>query len=210
MTLKIKINWNGAKLKEAKAAAQAGKPFTLLEGLKLDFRFIILSIIVCAAVFGYGLARIRPMQKELVEIKSKRVQISSLTANDTLDAFSELGSRYRKKIRALDDLLKNQMYATYPLDAIPAALPGGVWLEGFDLGKRKDGSIELTLTGEVYLEDNDKEFESVSIFLANLKKDPDFSRYFKEINISSIDQKLVENKSVTVFSIVCRNIPEKK
>jgi len=207
--LKIKINLIGAKLKAAKAVAQAGKPFNLLEGFKLDFKFIILGIVVCAAVFGYGLTRIRPMQDELVGIKAKRVRISSITANDSLDQLSALGSKYREKINTLDNLVKNQMYATYPLDAIPQALPGGVWLESFNFTQKESGAVELSLNGEVYLEDHDREFEAVGIFLGNLKKDPEFSRYFKQINIISIDQKPVEKKTVMVFSIACKNLPEK-
>ncbi len=208
--IKIKINLIASRLKAAKAATQVTKPFSLLEGVKLDFKFIIIGIVVCLAVFGYGLIRIRPVQQELVDIKSKRVRIISPVDSDNLDELSAWGSKYKKKVATLDNLVKNQMYATYPLGAIPRALPGGVWLESFKLVQNKSGSIELSLTGEVYLEDNEKEFESVSVFLANLKKDPEFSKYFKEINISSIDQKPVEGKSVTVFTIACKQLPEKK
>ncbi len=208
--IKIKINLIGARLKAAKAAVQTGKPFSLFEGLKLDFKFIIIGIVVCAAVFGYGLMRVQPMQNELVEIKGKRVKISSAVANDSLEALMALGSKYKKKVAVLDNLVKDQMYATYPLNVIPQALPDGVWLESFNLIQAKSGAIELTLGGQVYLGDSAKEFESVNIFLTNLKKDAEFSKYFKEINIGSIDQKLIEKKSVTVFSIACKKPVEKK
>lgn len=211
--IKIKINLIGARLKAAKAVIQMGQPISLaklLEGVKIDFKFIILGIIICAAVFGYGFIRIQPLQKELDEIKSKRVKISSSIASNSLEDLSALSSQYREKVRILDNLVKNQMYATYPLDAVPQALPSGVWLESFTLVQNKGSSIELSLKGEVYLDDNDKEFEAVSIFVANLKKDPEFSKYFKEINISSIDQKSIEKKSVTVFSIICKKPTEKK
>lgn len=208
--LKIKINLVGARFKAAKAPGEGWRPLVLLEGLKLDFKFIILGIVVCAAVFGYGLMRMKPLQEELAKIKGKRVKINSIVANDSLDALSALGAKYKKKIVTLDNLVKNQMYATYPLDAIPSALPGGVWLENFSLAQKIGGKIELTLSGQVYLENGEKEFESVNVFLVNLKKDPVFSRYFKEIAINSIDQKLVEGKNLTVFTIVCQSFPEKR
>ncbi len=208
--LKIKINLIEAKLKAAKAVAEGWKPLALLEGFKLEFKFIILGVVVCAAVFGYGLTRIKPMQEELAEIKSKRVKINSAVTNDSFDVLSALGVKYKKKIVALDNLVKNQLYATYPLDVIPAALPKGVWLGNFSLVQKRGGRIELILSGQVYLENGEKEFESVNVFLINLKKDPVFSQYFKEITINSIDQKPAGDKNLTVFTIVCQNFPEKK
>jgi len=208
--LKIKINLIGARLKAARVVAQVGKPFALLEGLKVDFKFIILGIFVCVAVFGYGLVRIRPMQGELIEIKSKRVKISSIAANDSLDALSALGSKYKKKIRTLDDLVKNQMYATYPLDAIPRALPGGVWLGNFSFNQNRNGVLELLLNGQAYLENSDKELELVDAFLQNLKSDPVFSKYFKEMSIKSVEQKTEQGKNVVMFTITCNSFPEKK
>jgi len=208
--LKFKINLIEVRIKAAKAIAEGWRPLALLEGFKLDFKFIILGVIVCAAAFGYGLARIKPIQEELAEIKNKRIKINSAVTNDSFDTLSALGSKYKKKIVTLDNLVKNQLYATYPLDVIPAALPTGVWLENFSLAKKREAGIELILSGQVYLENGEKEFESVNVFIVNLKKDPVFSKYFKEITINSIDQKLIEDKNLTVFTIVCQSFPEKK
>jgi hypothetical protein len=180
-----------------------------LEGLKLDPKFIILGVIVCALAFGYGLMRVKPLREELNEIKNKRIKIDSVSVNDSFDKLTDLNSKYKKKIATLDNLVKNQMYATYPLEAIPAALPKGMWLESFNLSQRKPG-VELILNGQVYLESGEKEFESVNVFLTNLKKDPEFSSYFREIAISSIDQKMILDKSVTVFTITCQSSAEKK
>lgn len=208
--LKIKINLVEARLKAGKAVGERWKPFGLLEGLKLDFKFIILGMVVCAAVFGYGLMRIKPIQEELAEIKGKRVKIDSVVGDDSLGSLSALGAKYKKKIVTLDNLVKNQMYVTYPLEAIPALLPEGVWLENFSLTKKIGGRTELMLNGQVYLENGEKEFDSVNLFLTSLKKDPVFSKYFKEIIISSVDQKPAGDKSLTVFTIVCQNFPERK
>ena len=105
--------------------------------------------------------------------------------------------------------MKNQLYATYPLDAIPRALPEGAWLTSFNLSQKKDGSQELILNGYVYLDNSEKEFDSVNVFLTNLKKDSVFANYFQEMVINSIDRKTVRSKSVAVFTIVCKNFPEK-
>jgi len=208
--LKIKINLIGSRLKAARSAMAAGNPFVLLEGIKLDFKYIFLGVVVCLAVFVQGVMRAQTRQQELEVIVSKRVKISTVTASDDLQELSNVSFKYKKKIAALDNLVKNQMYATPLLSAIPRALPKGVWLESFSLSQTKDLPLELILDGEVYLEDGDQEFESVNIFLANLKRDSVFSGYFKEITIGSIDRKNVQDINVVSFKIICKNFSEKK
>jgi len=207
-SLKIKINLIGARLKVAQAGA--GNPLALLEGVKFDLRYIFLGAVVCVAVFGYGLMRTQATRQELAAIKNKRIKISTVFTNDNVQELSSVSSKYKKKITALDNLVKNQMYVTPLLSTIPRALPKGVWLESFNLGQTKGMPMELVLNGGVYLEDGDQEFESVNIFLTNLKKDPVFSKYFKEIAIGFIDRKVEDNINIAVFKITCRNFPEKK
>ena len=206
--LKIKINLVNVRLKASRAVSAGGDLLALLEGIKLDFKFVFLGIAICVAAFGYGLMRRQPVQDELALIKNKRVKISSIV-NDNFEELSAVNFKYRKKISTLDKLVKNQMYATYPLDAIPRALPEGAWLTSFNLSQKKDGSQELILNGYVYLDNSEKEFDSVNVFLTNLKKDSVFANYFQEMVINSIDRKTVRSKSVAVFTIVCKNFPEK-
>jgi len=137
--LKIKINLIAAKLKAAKVIAAGLQPSNLLEsiktlseGVKLDFRYLALGIAVCTAVFVYGFIRIQPIQGEISIIKSTRAKIHSIVESGNLEELSTLNSKYRKKITTLDNIIKNQIFVTYPLNAIPAAMPKGVWLNNFN------------------------------------------------------------------------------
>ncbi len=207
--LKIKINLIGSRLKASRAAATSS-PFALLEGIKLDLKYVFLGAVVCIAVFGHGIMRTQLKQKELEEIKNKRVNISTVLASDDFQELSTISTKYDKKIAALDKLVKNQMYVTPLLSSIPQALPKGVWLESFNLTQSKGEPMQLDIVGQVYLEDSDKEFELVNIFLANLKRGRVFPQYFKEIAIGSIDRKSVQDKNIAVFKITCKNFPERK
>jgi Tfp pilus assembly PilM family ATPase len=206
--LKIKINLVGSRLKAARAAAAVGNPLALLEGVKIDLKYIFLGVVVCIAVFGHGLIRTQTTQQDLDAIKNKRIKISTAVASD--QELAGVNSRYKKKVAALDNLVKNQMYLTPLLSTIPRALPKGVWLESFNLSQNKGEPLQLVLNGQVYLENSDQEFESVNIFITNLKKDPVFSKYFKEIAISFVDRKNLQDKLLAVFKITCKNFPEKK
>lgn len=207
--LKIKINLVGSRLKAARAVAAAGTPLALLEGIKLDLRYIFLGAVICIAFFGYGLMRTQTKKQELDAIRNKRVKISSIVS-DNFEELSAIDSKYRKKIAALDNLVKNQMYVTPLLNNIPRVLPRGVWLESFNLTQSKDAPWELVINGQVFLKNGEQEFDSVNIFLTNLKKDPIFSSYFNEIVIGFIDRKDMLGQSITVFKITCKKLAEKK
>jgi len=208
--LKIKINLIGSRLKAARAAAAAGNPLALLEGVKVDFKYLFIGAIICIGVFMHGVMRTQVAQQELNDIKNKRVRVRSVPATDNFQELSSASAKYTKRIATLDNLVKNQLYVTPLLNAVPRALPKGVWLESFTLTQSKEVPLELVLNGQVYLTDGEQEFESVNIFLTNLKRDPVFARYFKEIAIAFLDRKDVLGRNLAVFKITCKNLPEKK
>lgn len=208
--IEIKINLVTAKLKATRAAAPGFKPFTLLEGFKLDLKFVLLGLAVCVAVFAYGLMRMQPVRQGLAAVKGEGLKANSVLAAKDYETLSALDAKNNNRIAALNKLIKERLYATYSLDVIPRALPEGAWLSGLSLKQNKDGSLELVMSGQVDLGDSDKEFDAVNVFLGNLKNDPAFSKYFKEMAITSIDQKPVGQQTVAVFNIVCKGLAEKK
>jgi len=58
----------------------------------------------------------------------------------------------------------------------------------------------------VYLADadSDKEFAALNQFVMNLKGNPEFSKYFKEINITSLDRRQLGNLTTVIFLISCK------
>ncbi len=207
--LKIKINLIGSRIKAAKAAASVGSPLAFFEGLKVDLKYLFLGIVLCVAVFSHGLMRTQGKQQELTAVINGRVKIGS-AASDNFEDLNALSSKYNRKIIALDNLVKNNTYITPLLSAIPRNLPPGVWLSSFSLNQAKDMSVDLELSGQVYLKDGEQEFESVNIFLANLKKDPLFAKHFRDIAISYIDRGRLQERSIAVFKIACKNSRGKK
>jgi len=61
------------------------------------------------------------------------------------------------------------------------------------------------MEGMAYLEDSNKERNLVNQFLTQLKEAPILIKYFKEIDIVTLDRRQSGNSSVTNFSISCRN-----
>ena len=208
LALKVKINLFNIRQKSDSAKGKEDV-FAFLEGVKVDFRVIFLGILICAATFGYGIYRMQPLREELNVIKEKRPKVASASEGEDSAFLVARDKNLKKKLNNLDSLIKDQLYATYFLDIIPRALPEGAWLTKFTSTRKEDGRPEVMIEGEAYLGDSDKEFEAVNTFLSNLKANQFFSKNFKEITITSVDRRLVLDKSVAVFSIACKNYPEK-
>jgi len=208
-TIKTNISVN---LLAAKERAQLTKEkvvekeiISLLRGLKLDYRLVTLGLLICIATFGWGLYRMQPLRQELNRIIGLRLHVTTINPSATYQELTNIDSEYKRKLNALDNLIKKQLYATEPLDAIPRAIPQGVWLTNFSLNKKEQGKAELILGGTAYLSDSDKEFEAVNKFIVNLKEDAEFNKYFKEINITFLDHgQLDQSTKATNFSISCK------
>ncbi len=207
--LKVRINLFSI-LQKADSSRGKDSISALMEGVKIDFKVLSLGVLICAATFGYGIYRMQPLREELLSIRNNRPTVTSGSADEDYAILAGRDMSLKKKLGNLDGLIKNQLYATYFLDIIPRALPDGVWLTKFASMRKEDGRPEVAIEGEAYLGGGDKEFEAVSTFLSNLKSNQFFSNNFQDITITSVDRKMVSGKSVAVFSIACKNAPEKK
>jgi hypothetical protein len=209
IALKIRINLLSI-LQKADSAKGKDDLMAFFEGVKIDIKILIAGILICAATFGYGIYRMQPLREELKSIRENRPQVASASAGEDYAILAGRDNKLRKKLGNLDGLVKNQLYATYFLDIIPRALPDGVWLSRFVSTRMEVGRPEVTFEGEAYLGDGDKEFEAINTFLSNLKGNQFFANNFQEITITAVDRRPVSGKSVAIFSIACRNFPEKK
>lgn len=178
---------------------------SLLKGLNLSHRIIALCLLIFILSFGFGLYRKQPLRKELNSLISMRPKVATVNPDSTYEELNRIDSQYKQKLDNLDRLIKNQLYLTDVLAVVPKIIPNGVWLTDFDFKKKEEGKTEVILEGLVYLADNEKEFATANKFLANLRENPEITRYFREINIKSLDRKQLEKFTATSFSVSCKN-----
>jgi Type IV pilus assembly protein PilM len=188
LSLKVKINLLSSRLRSDSVKGKEDT-FAFLEGVKVDFKIIFFCILICVATFGYGIYRMQPVREEISSIIDKRPKVASVSPVEDYAVLSARDMNLKKRLNNLDSLIKNQLYATYFLDIIPRSLPEGAWLTKLTSTRKEDNRPELILEGQAY------QF---------------FSKNYKEITITSVDRIAILDKSVAVFSIVCRNYPEKK
>ncbi len=156
-----------------------------LKDIKPDARVIILSLLICAAAFLFGLYRAMPIKKEIGRIISLRPAVSAVSVESTNEELSVVDSTLQKKVRTLDGLIKEQMSLTVQLDSIPRIVPAGIWLKSFSFNNEK-GNLGLIMGGFSELGDSKEELEVINTFLMKLKENPNMAKYFKEINITSL------------------------
>jgi len=212
LNLKVNLLASKEKTRAIKEKAVPKEMFSLFEGLRFDYRFIILGLLMCAVSYGYGVFQTLPLHKELSDIIARRVEVSGIGPSTTHEELSRIDAKYKSRLNSLDNLIKKQVYLTEILNAMPGNLPQGLWLTHFLLNKRRDAQAELTLEGMASLGDSDREFKAVNKFLENLKQDLGFAKYFNQIEISSLDRKPSEIPSqiATDFAILCKNYTEKE
>ncbi|MCX5710324.1 MAG: pilus assembly protein PilM [Candidatus Omnitrophica bacterium] len=201
--LKINILASKEKVTLAQKQGARGSAASLFEGIKFDFRVISAGLLICALAYAWGLYQAQPLRKEIQAIVDKRAKVTSVSPDASYDALEGVNAKYKMKFDALNNIVIKQLFATYPLNIIPGALPEGMWLSRFNLVKGDDGKAELTLEGVVYLNDPNKEIMEVNEFLSNLNGDATFSKYFNDIKVTSMDRRLTEKVMVTNFTILC-------
>ena len=193
------------KLRGPKERELQAEALSLLKGLRLDYRVLSLSVLICIATFIYGIYRILPLRKELTTVISARTQVASIKSTASSAELANIITTYKTRLTDFDTLIKNQLYLTMPLNIIPRLLPGGSWLTRLTFNKREKDKSELVLEGMVYLGDSNSEFEAVNKFLSNLKESTDFNKYFTDITISSVSSGQFDRMTVTNFTISCKN-----
>jgi hypothetical protein len=198
----IKINLLTAKEKTLKKISIDSKPkITSSFSFKPNLILSMVCLLLCIITFFFGVYRILPLRKDLKSLADKypNVSIASLQAN-----YDELANKYNNekvKIKSIGDLIKQQLYLSEVFDVIPRAILGDAWLTELSF-KGGENLAELILRGTAYLGDSNKELELVNAFIGRLKESQVFKKYFRNVEIVSVDYD--QSKSVTSFIISCR------
>lgn len=201
----LKINLLSAQEKMVKKPGQ--EPAFLSSAVskfKTELITVGACVCVCVATVLIGAYRLAPIQNELQSIIDMRPPVVTVSASASYEELTAMDSAYKLKTKAIDEMVKKQVFLTEVLEVIPRAMPKSIKL--LELSYRKSESkIDLLLSGTAYLGDSEKEFDLVNSFLAALKEDPAFSKYFKNISILTIEHSEKQEPALTTFSISCEN-----
>ena len=145
------------------------------------------------------------MYRELANAIETRAKVATINPDASYDELTLKDAEYKNKISIMEALVKKQLYLTEPLRILPRALPKGAWLVHLSFRKNDENDYRFDLEGYAFAGDSNKEFEMVNQFVSNLRESPDFEKYFKAIDINSLDRKEFGKGTGTNFSITCKN-----
>lgn len=187
----------------------------LLLGLKIEPKIVALSIFLWAGILIFSISRSLPLKKEINSIIANQPKLTTINPNQAYERLAQINLEYKARIKALDSLIKEQLRLTEVLDALPRLLPEGVWLENISFEHQEVQTQEtalpsFTLSGIAYLADSQKEFRAVNQLLSQLKENPVFKKYFKEINLLSLNQGVLGDTALTRFNISCSSGQRRK
>lgn len=192
-------------IKVQKEGAVEFRLSALLDGLKVDSRFIALGLFICLLVFGLGFFRKFPLQRELNQILLDRPKALKDKGNVPLSELVTLDSEIEKQASVLNKLITKQPYFTEALAALPRNIPNDMRLTNLQYIKNELGRNELILQGVVYLGDSDKELKLVNFLATALKEDKVFNKFFGNISVFNIEHTQTDKLTATNFTIICKN-----
>lgn len=203
---KVKVNVLAAKTRQKAVKDKVASPglASLLEGIKLDYKVVVLAVFICGGVFGYGFYQGQLARQELKNTIKLRPAVSSVASGASYDELNNKKTAYKNKIDSLQNLIKTHSGVTVPLDTIPKSMSSGLWLTELTYNKDPQDKVELVLRGTVFMADSDKEFEAVNSFIAKLRDNTGFSQYFKNVKLESFDRVKDQDITVAKFLVSCK------
>jgi len=206
----VKINLLLAKERAVKKIGQESLiPSSLVMRFKSDIIVATVCLVIVIMIYLSGRYRAVPLENELKNIINVRPATSTVSGGISYKELLDINSNYKITAGAMDNIIKNRLYLTPLLDAIPRVVPKGIRLVNLSF-KNEEEKTELVLEGTAYLGNSDKELKLVNTFLSHLKTNPTFTKYFKEISIVSTGHKQIEKISKTNFIISCQDYKKGK
>ena len=201
----LRVNLLSAREKSGEAQAREVELESAIvpSAIRLDYRFALVGLLIIVSTLATVTLQKLSLSKELKKIINQQPRLTVLTGDTTYEQLQEIYTDYNYKLNTLDDIARKNLYLTELFSVIPSVLPNGCWLVKLSFSQGTT-SAELTLEGQAFLGERNKEFEAINEIYSRLKSAPRFSRAFKDINIASLQRISFRDWEVTGFTILCK------
>ena len=201
----------------------AGKSVTHTASLlsSIDFREYMNAVktaVICAVVLGLVFiltqAGLAGLKNEVNGLEARQSQEGFAGQADDFRGFpgsphasDDMQAKIKKNKAKLASyksiLIKSKMALVFA--HIPSLFPEGVWLRTFNVRKSTDsnGYWTVDLNGYAYVKDTKQEIRTVNELVARIKKDQHVGKYFKSVNLTNLQQQVVDGYTVADFTINC-------
>ncbi len=132
------------------------------------------------------------LKKEMESIGPKKKEILELNSK-----LNEL----KNKVQAIDELTGDRLLWAEIMNTLSDSMTQSVWLTTFNYEKR---DTQQVLAIEGYSTEASESGTAIIAKLINeLKNNPEFFKYFQEIELDSLRSSMYENKEIMRFRLLC-------
>ncbi len=198
------------ELRSSRASASGN---TMMTGLKTVFITAIACILLVVLVLVY-------LGRSTTEVAQKQAQLKESLGSfqkESSDQLKEKSQTLSNKLENIKDIQVKSEAALF-LNMIPSLMPEGTWLKNIELTyqskqtERKEKTqdpdknkfnLTIELSGYVYSENMKTQFGLVNTLLINIKGNKDFSNFFRDIVLETVNAQKLNDFNVTFFKIRC-------
>jgi hypothetical protein len=168
---------------------------------------IIGLAIVFAAVFFVLGGMAGKKDKELQMAIENHPKAKSATLADSLSALQDKESKMTQKVAFFNSLDKQRVYFTIKMNEMAKTVPANVrlaeWTYQDELTQQGVSDVVMRIDGYVLSAEGSSELSVVNKFVAQLSQNTEFMLGLTEIRIARTSKALVDERSVTKFSLEC-------
>lgn len=198
------------ELRSSRASASGNTMMTGLKTVLITAAVCVLCVVLVLVYLG----------RSTTEVAQKQIQLKERlgsSQNKSSDDLKEKSQTLRNKLENIKGLpVKSE--ASLFLNIIPSLLPEGTWLKDIELiyqsekTERKEKSqvsgknklnLTIELSGYVYSENIKTQFGLVNTLLINIKGNKNFSDFFRDIVLETVNAQKLNDFNVTFFKIRC-------
>lgn len=157
---------------------------------------------MCAAIWGFLFVTVSKERRTVADLDKK---IGSLaTSPKEIDAIRQQRSALEKKINLIDTLSSRQFFWFQKMQQLADLIPNGVWLTSLQSSQKGD-TVTLIIRGTSVAVKIDDAVSLIRDFITNLRKNDDFAKDFKNIELrqGDIAKTAIGGMDVMRFAFTC-------
>jgi len=195
----------------------------------INYKLLIITALICIPLIVGSIVLSMHWKQSLKKEIDILTQKIGLFADLGVSNIKKKDELLKKKLADLQQTRTNSDAAFFLL-VIPNLLPDGTWLKTLDISyyddikfdkpspsrrrfvrrgsAKKKPPLVITIDGYAYSKNKGEQFRLVNALLGKLKNKEEFSKFFENIELETINAQKLNEFDVTYFKIVCKQANE--
>jgi hypothetical protein len=113
----------------------------------------------------------------------------------------EFLKKEESKLKAVEEKMGSITHIAPILKELKTLIPNGLWLDRMTVTDTGEGNFSMLLLGYIYLDDPNKEAESLDRFISYITENKAIKKIFSDVELLVRERGTIENFNVTRFKL---------